>query len=395
MKKSKKVPKTIKRKREEICRRIGVNYKTAGLFLSINDWNINKSINAILKTASEVRTRTNTTNAVAIRFLEKSKWDTDKAVFEIQQSSKRISKAVKCSEKAALKLLGTRAGDEKRTIKDALTLKRRMQEEELTKPLTQSKLKIVKESIEKTKSNQQKKKSTKNRKTTDSSNSHKHLSNTQISSSQVENSIEHNHSLLPIISYKPNPKKSSEQSIDFKDFMVRSNTFNCQKNGHKISEVNAWVAVLRRNGTVIEMKVVAAKCEECNRYYISSGEFERIRENGIPLCRLIQNEKKGSYSNSYYDDLNDESILHMYGYNVSEANNLSDQQRHAILVLLVEAKVRKRYEICQHLDWLINTREGLKSDYSSAISKWKNDRSFIISYELTDAEEVAIKSIIY
>ena len=85
----------------------------------------------------------------------------------------------------------------------------------------------------------------------------------------------------------------------------------------------------------------------------------------------------------------------MYGYNVSEANNLSDQQRHAILVLVIEAKVRRRFEICQHLDWLIKTREGYKKDYSSAISKWKNDRSFVMNYELTDAEKVAIRSILY
>lgn len=183
------------------------------------------------------------------------------------------------------------------------------------------------------------------------------------------------------------------KKIHFDDFVTTTDSNSCTKNKHDIEEIDAVVFVLRKSGKIIEKMVPASYCRTCKRYYISRWQYENICELGTPLWQNIS-EYGGHHAetHSYYDELNAESILHRSGYNVGSEDDLTAEQRHTILTLLVESKLCDKHKIVSHLTWLINSRQGNKS-MQNAVGKWKEDRNFIDSYHLGTHRIVGISVI--
>ena len=183
------------------------------------------------------------------------------------------------------------------------------------------------------------------------------------------------------------------ERIYFNDFVTTTDVNNCTKQKHEIESINALIFILRRDGSVLPKKVPASYCKTCNRYYLSKWQFENISEYGTPLCQVIhEHGNKHSKQNSYYGNLNAESILHRSGYNVSSTENLSDAQRHTILVFLAESGLYPKSKIKGHLTWLIKCKEG-DPKMSNAVGKWESDRMFIDTYKMGSNRVVGVRLI--
>ena len=90
--------------------------------------------------------------------------------------------------------------------------------------------------------------------------------------------------------------------------------------------------------------------------------------------------------------MNQESVLHMLGYNVNAQENISQAQRWRILEIAVDENILTRVEICSHLDYLINRSKGRKN-FENACSKWRADRNHIIKYNTGDIHMVEAKTV--
>lgn len=131
------------------------------------------------------------------------------------------------------------------------------------------------------------------------------------------------------------------EKIEFQDFVTIGKIDTCSSHGHTVEEIDATVSILRRFGNIVTKLIPAYYCKNCNKYFISKWQFEGLKDEGVLLCQLIKEHINVSSGwNDNYSDLKAESLLHQSGYNVSAKSNLSSEQRHAILVLLIE------HEIC-------------------------------------------------
>lgn len=182
------------------------------------------------------------------------------------------------------------------------------------------------------------------------------------------------------------------QDLAFGDFVVLSNKNRCLANGHEIEDVLAKIYILGRDGSASFYEIPAGYCHQCNQYFIETFQYERLRAAGIPLCRVIKNIQPKADGSDYYKNLNEESILRQFGYNVNQQENLSEEQRQTILACLMESGICNRHKITGHLSWLIRNNEG-KLYMDNAVSKWTDDRSFAENYSFGSCRIVEIRSL--
>ena len=71
--------------------------------------------------------------------------------------------------------------------------------------------------------------------------------------------------------------------------------------------------------------------------------------------------------------------------------NLSKEERQRILSFVMENHIMTSYEIINHLEWQIFTREG-RTNMKDAISKWEDDIRFVRDFQYID-KTVRVRSI--
>ena len=86
----------------------------------------------------------------------------------------------------------------------------------------------------------------------------------------------------------------------------------------------------------------------------------------------------GANHSENWNNLNEESILKGYGYNVSRAEDLSDRQREEILAEIVDLEILTVSRIVGFLSFFIQTHP--QEMYFEARNKWNSDRDFIQNY---------------
>ena len=211
---------------------------------------------------------------------------------------------------------------------------------------------------------------------------------------------------LPNIVNKPRESilKTREQDIDAHDFIVRSfsSVFRCRNKAHKLKDIRATFNTISRKGTISSIEIPAGYCPQCNIYFILESTYLRIRQSGVPICRVIDEKKyiiNGIHNSVKDTALAQESVLMQFGYTVSQAEDLPMIQRRAILASIVDYQVLTKNEIISYLDYFIRYRKNQKNPdgslrYGTAIDKWKDDREFISKYEIGNYTKVAMKRII-
>ena len=194
--------------------------------------------------------------------------------------------------------------------------------------------------------------------------------------------------------------QSNQHTITAHDFVVRRTIFQCKHNNHHIEDVKAVFTTINHQGTVNKIVFPAGYCAACNMYFIMESTYKRIKNSGIPICRTMDEK---SYTNNiaetYHNELASESVLMQFGYNVSQKEGLTIEQRRGILAAIVDNDVLKRNEVVSYLDYFINQRKGQKNKdgslrYKDAMDKWRLDRAWINNYKLGSYKEVRISSIV-
>lgn len=176
--------------------------------------------------------------------------------------------------------------------------------------------------------------------------------------------------------------------------VVLSHNRKCVYEEHNLTDIEAIIKVLTLDNKVIDVKISAAHCKECNQYIILKKDFKSIKQKGILLCRVIDEtpeytakNKKPSYSGT-------ESRVHSLGYNViKQGYNYTFTQRKIILANIMENYGITQHEILSMLDTNIARKINL-SNYADAVEKWQQDREFVANYELGDCPEVVIDEIV-
>ncbi len=115
--------------------------------------------------------------------------------------------------------------------------------------------------------------------------------------------------------------------------------------------------------------------------YVDPGIFRKhIHKYGNPGLdiRFMENTSRGY--GSFFNELNSESILFGFGYNVNASNGLTDKQRHDILADIMDLEVLTASKIISQIEFNMNSHSGDK--YELARSKWANDIAFVQGYNV-------------
>ena len=183
------------------------------------------------------------------------------------------------------------------------------------------------------------------------------------------------------------------RDISIKDFVTRVGVFKCTNEKHLLIDIKCRIKVMTHQGIIDTHIIPGAYCETCNRYFILENDFQQLKSKGVLLCKIVEKEFwLNQDKNTPFDNLSNESLLHLMGYNVNSQNALSQNQRWGILELLVDEHIMTITEIRSHLQWLIR-RTTNNRNFDDARQKWQNDIDHLSKY-LSDNETIVdVKSI--
>ena len=100
--------------------------------------------------------------------------------------------------------------------------------------------------------------------------------------------------------------------------------------------------------------------------------------------------KNGSFSENFGGTLEEESVLHLCGYNVNQTDDMSEGQRHIILEYLIKNHVMNKPEIIRYLDFFIS-RNGKKRNMEVAVSRWEDDVNWVRNYNMCGQRQANIR----
>lgn len=188
-------------------------------------------------------------------------------------------------------------------------------------------------------------------------------------------------------------EKNVSMEIDYRNFVVHSNTYDCKKLGHDCEEITA-VVPLYSDGYVKTIEFPARFCRTCKAYYISEYTYMQIKKQGHLLCQVASMAEYEKYKKEKtFGELSLESIIHIIGYNVDAKNNLSEKQRRTILIYAIEEGIEKKEKIINHLSYLIKLNEK-NPGKSNAIEKWSADRDYLRGYKTGSQKLVGVSKIL-
>ena len=192
---------------------------------------------------------------------------------------------------------------------------------------------------------------------------------------------------------KPEPKKPEPMPIGMADVIVRSYYGRCAKAGHALLSMRGRVGIITRKGKLIETTFPITYCSTCKKYFMREDTYEKLRNQGIICCRIIEeprSDQKGG-SRGRYDEWNDESIIHQYGYNVNAKENLSEKQRHMILSMIVDHRIQTKHQVIDFIQMQVDQHIG-RPNMGNAIAKWRKDIQFLEEYQV-QKKSVDVRSV--
>lgn len=178
-----------------------------------------------------------------------------------------------------------------------------------------------------------------------------------------------------------------------KDFVTRVNVFKCTADNHRLIDINCRIKVLSQKGKIESYTVPGAYCKTCNRYFMLEMDYKRLKAKGILVCKVVEKDYwmgQGKQDNDF--NLNQESLLHIMGYNVSAQADLSNEQRWTLLELFVDEGILTVAEIRSHLNWLIR-RNINNRNFDDARIKWEIDSNHLMNYASKSQPAVEVGSI--
>ena len=122
-----------------------------------------------------------------------------------------------------------------------------------------------------------------------------------------------------------------------------------------------------------------------NLYFVNAKTYDQFRDlYGLPYVALKHAPWEKFPKNA---EMSEESILHLYGYNVSEDSGFSDRERQSILARLIDYQIVSKGKISNHLEFMVFL--GEKNDMmANAVEKWKRDLRFVNTYKITEQRAI-------
>ena len=158
---------------------------------------------------------------------------------------------------------------------------------------------------------------------------------------------------------------------------VCGGTIRCEKYNHHREDVTGIIDTI--SGKPITMTV--CHCKDCKLYYVKDAVFDSYRaQHGTLLGQFIRKADGMTLGQmAGYGELAPESILHMNGYNVSQANNLTSLERRKILMYIMESRIMDKHDIRNRLTYLIKMNQHSPTK-QEAVSRWSADIRWVNDY---------------
>lgn len=120
-----------------------------------------------------------------------------------------------------------------------------------------------------------------------------------------------------------------------------------------------------------------------NYYYTDISRFRNfVKENGNPGIKITTEYKENYRDNNGFEwsDLNPQSFLYKYGYNVSQEANISLEGRHEILAEIMDLELRSKRKIIYYIELFIQDHPTDRDKYARI--KWEMDLEFVKDYKV-------------
>lgn len=175
---------------------------------------------------------------------------------------------------------------------------------------------------------------------------------------------------------------------NYEDKIVRTTRGECVLDNTKLKDVTMRVDIIAPDGTIIEMEFPATCCSICGTVYVLESVYKKMRSYGVVQCRVVDvGNMYGEGEGKGFAEWNVESKLHIYGYNVSSNENLTESQRQCILYNVLANREMSRWEISNHLNFLISLNQ-YKHNFEHAVAKWQSDLEYINTIEYAELDVV-------
>lgn len=191
----------------------------------------------------------------------------------------------------------------------------------------------------------------------------------------------------------PSEEEDNTVPLTFRDFVVISNRHGCISKNHEMEKVIALLSFVFPGGKLVERRIPAFHCQDCNEYYLHDYDFEKAKQDGgLALCRMVYEHQYYKQDRSEFVNLNEESPLKLCGYNVNKAEGLTETQRRTILDRVIEDGVMAYMNVRSHIAWLVRKRRGYRN-MEEAISKWEADLEYLRSEYHEDGTKIRVSSV--
>lgn len=171
----------------------------------------------------------------------------------------------------------------------------------------------------------------------------------------------------------------TEVSFDGEEHIlcICKGSISCKKKEHEIVPVTGILSSLSGH----PVKVNIGYCKSCKVYFINLSEYKSYQNIYGVLLGNISICGNKEYGDSGYDNLKDESILHICGYTVSQVDALSDEDRRLILGNLLDHEIVSKNRIIEDLQFFINS-SMYRYNMREANRKWSDDLEWVRTYNI-------------
>lgn len=211
------------------------------------------------------------------------------------------------------------------------------------------------------------------------------IAKTQNSKKQETSLVPKSEPQLP----KPNIKNSLiKTELNFCDreniLYICKGIISCKNKNHDIESVTG----ILENKLGSSVKINANYCKQCEKCFIDYTEYLHYKKLYGAIMGNFRISNNGHWD-GLFNNLSEESLLHLCGYTVNQNDDLSTKQRRRILEFLINRKMMSKPEIISHLDFLIRTN-GKRKNMTVAVSRWNEDIDWIRNYQLDSQRQVTI-----
>ena len=161
-------------------------------------------------------------------------------------------------------------------------------------------------------------------------------------------------------------------------FEVLSST-SCHRYKHAVITSPFYAPLVDGSGILV---LPTHFCQSCDKYLIGKNTLSLYDKSFGKT--LIERRTETTDENSKFNSFNIESLLHQLGYNVIDGE-LSETERHNILIAILTTQKMTYFEICQSIEQNIRLFDGMP-EKKLAVTKWRDDLKYLGDYVISHRE---------